>query len=455
MLGTDGFSMNPTAGSHNVGGAIAITATANTDFHFASWTGTGSITFADANAASTTATVNGAGSITANFAANTVNYNIVVTNPAGSHGTIAPSGTTSYAAGATPSFTITADSGYHIASVTTNAGAQALTSPYVFPALAADGTLTATFAANIVSYNIVVTQTTNGAIDPSGTTSYAAGATPSFTITPAANYHIATIVTNAGSQTVTTPSGQAYVFPALAADGTLTATFAANTVVATKLVFAAGSSQTLTAGVISPTAIIVQRQDASNNPVSTGTAQITVTLSTGSSGGVFYSTAGGTTAITSITIAAGSSSSAGFYYKDTVAAAPTLTGASSGLTSATSQFTINAAAASKLVFTVHPGTVQHNVVSTVFTVQRQDQYGNPTTTGTATVTLASDGGSRGHFYSDSAGHNEITSTITIAAGSNAYNFYYQDTTSSPPQTRTITATSSSLTTASTTISVIT
>ncbi len=117
VLGTPGgLSMNPAAGPQNVGGAIAITATANTGYHFTSWTSTGSITFADANAASTTATVSGAGSITATFAANTVNYNIVVTNPAGSHGTITPAGTTSYAAGATPSFTITPDAGYHIAS---------------------------------------------------------------------------------------------------------------------------------------------------------------------------------------------------------------------------------------------------------------------------------------------------------------------------------------------------
>ena len=137
--------------------------------------------------------------------------------------------------------------------------------------------------------------------------------------------------------------------------------FAINTAVATKLVFSAGAPQTLTAGVVSPTAIVVQRQDASNNPVSTGTAQITVTLSTGSSGGAFYSDAAGTTVITSITIASGSSSSAGFYYKDTVASiSRTLTGASNGLTSATTNFVINAGTATKLSFTVAPTTVVHH-----------------------------------------------------------------------------------------------
>ncbi len=73
-----------------------------------------------------------------------------------------------------------------------------------------------------------MTQTDNGVIAPGGTTSYAAGSTPSFTITPDTGYHIASINTNAGSQTVTTPAGQTYTFPALSADGTITATYAAN-----------------------------------------------------------------------------------------------------------------------------------------------------------------------------------------------------------------------------------
>jgi len=116
------------------------------------------------------------GKVTSSSSGSIVNYNIVVTNPAGSHGTITPAGTTSYAAGSTPSFTITPDVGYHIASVTTNAGAQALTSPYVFPALSADGTLTATFAANTP---LTLTLRPNGVgnaaeLDHTGTQNYLA-----------------------------------------------------------------------------------------------------------------------------------------------------------------------------------------------------------------------------------------------------------------------------------------
>jgi hypothetical protein len=230
-----------------------------------------------------------------------------------------------------------------------------------------------------------------------------------------------------------------------------TTQFTISAAAASKLVFTAGTSQSLTAGVVSPTAIVVQRQDASGNPVSSGTSAITVSLSTTSSGGKFYSDSGGTTVITQITIAAGSSSSAGFYYKDTVAASPTLTGAYSGLTSATTQFTIGAAGASKLVFTVAPTTVTHRTVSSVFTVQVQDQYGNPTTTG-ITVNLSDNAGGNGIFYSDSGGNHQITS-VTIASGSSTANFYWEYNSWNNLGSKTITASATGLTSATTSITV--
>ena len=77
---------------------------------------------------------------------------------------------------------------------------------------------------------------------------------------------------------------------------------------------------------------------------------------------------------TSLSIAPGSSS-ATFTYKDTQAGTPTITAAStvpSTITSATQQETVNAAAASKLVFTTSAVTVNAGVASTTITVQRQD-----------------------------------------------------------------------------------
>ena len=257
-------------------------------------------------------------------------------------------------------------------------------------------------------------------------------------------YYKATVV-GSGTHTLTGASGSL-------TSATTPFTISAANPVATKLAFSSGAPQTLTAGVVSPTAIVIQRQDASNNPVSTGTSAITITLTTGSAGGAFYSNAGGTTVITTITIPAGASSSAGFYYKDTVAASPTLTGAYSGLTSATTQFTIGAASASKLVFTVAPTTVAHYSTSTVFTVQRQDQYGNPTTSGTTTINLSDNAGGNGYFSTDSQSNNIVTS-INIASGSSTGNFYWLYYSSHNLGSKTITAAATGLTSATTNINV--
>ncbi|MCE9626748.1 MAG: T9SS type A sorting domain-containing protein, partial [Candidatus Eisenbacteria bacterium] len=67
---------------------------------------------------------------------------------AGPIGSIAPSGTTLYSLGATPSFTFTADPGYHVASVTVDGGAAALTSPYTFGPISSNHTIDVQFAVN-------------------------------------------------------------------------------------------------------------------------------------------------------------------------------------------------------------------------------------------------------------------------------------------------------------------
>ncbi|MGD6808111.1 MAG: hypothetical protein ACQCN3_00270 [Candidatus Bathyarchaeia archaeon] len=102
-----------------------------------------------------------------------------------------------------------------------------------------------------------------------------------------------------------------------------------------RLVFTAGASQSVTVGTVS-NIITVQVQDTNGNPITTGA---TVNLSSSSGGGGFYSDSGGTQPITSRTIPSGQSSTS-FYYKDTTTGTPTLTASSTGLTPATTQFTI-------------------------------------------------------------------------------------------------------------------
>jgi hypothetical protein len=89
-------------------------------------------------------------------------------------------------------------------------------------------TATAQLTANAVTYQITVAQSAHGTIVP-GTTTVDFGATPSFTITPDAGYHIAGITANGAAVTVTNSSGQSYQFSAVSANSSLTATFAINT----------------------------------------------------------------------------------------------------------------------------------------------------------------------------------------------------------------------------------
>jgi predicted GH43/DUF377 family glycosyl hydrolase len=210
---------------------------------------------------------------------------------------------------------------------------------------------------------------------------------------------------------------------------------------ASKLVFTAGAGQSLNAGQVS-SVITVQRFDQYGNPATSG--NITVYLSSSSGTGIFFSDSGGTHQITQVTIFSGSSS-ASFYYNDTAAGTPTLTASSSGLNSATTQFTINAATASRLVYTAGGGqTLPAGTLSAQITIQRLDQYGNPVTSGSLTVNLNST--SLGAtFYSD-AGTTPATSVV-IVNGSSTVSFWYKDTVVGSP---TLTASAVGLSSATTT-----
>jgi flagellin-like protein len=123
------------------------------------------------------------------------------------------------------------------------------------------------------------------------------------------------------------------------------------------------------------------------------------------------------------------------------AGSQTITVTDGSVSATSSSITVNPNAASKLVYTA--GTNQTLItgqVSSVITVERQDQYGNPTTTGSITVNLTSSSGT-GRFYSNSGGTTQIT-TRTISGGSSSANFYFGDTTAGMP---TLTASSGSLT----------
>ncbi len=108
-----------------------------------------------------------------------------------------------------------------------------------------------------------------------------------------------------------------------------------STLSASRLVFSVGGNQSLVAGQVS-SVVTVQRQDQFGNPVTFG--NLTVSLGSNSSGGVFYSDAG-STVVSSVTIVSGSSS-VSFWYRDSVVGSSVLKASSSGLTSANTTLTV-------------------------------------------------------------------------------------------------------------------
>jgi flagellin-like protein len=77
-----GGTTNPTIGAHtyNVGQSVSISATPNANYVFSSWTFNGEIQITNPASASTSATINGAGTITANFISSTANKLVFTAN---------------------------------------------------------------------------------------------------------------------------------------------------------------------------------------------------------------------------------------------------------------------------------------------------------------------------------------------------------------------------------------
>jgi hypothetical protein len=127
-------------------------------------------------------TITGDTTVGVSFAINT--FTIAVTQTA--NGGISP-GTSTVNYGATPSFTITPNTGYHIASITANGASVPVTSSagqtYQFSAVSTDGSLTATFAINTYTLTSTLTPT---ATPTSPTPTPTPTATPTLTPDPTA-----------------------------------------------------------------------------------------------------------------------------------------------------------------------------------------------------------------------------------------------------------------------------
>ena len=182
------------------GGSQTYTFTPNSGFQISSVLLDGSSVGSAASYTVSNVTANH--TILANFAA--VQYGI--TSSAGAHGTITPAGTTNVFSGLSQTYTITPDTGYHVADVLVDGSTAGAVTTYTFSNVTTTHTISATFAINTFNISAGVDYG-NGTISSSGITAVNYGSSKTYTITPDAGYRLndiyvdGSLVSNAASYT--------------------------------------------------------------------------------------------------------------------------------------------------------------------------------------------------------------------------------------------------------------
>ncbi len=372
------FTITPSAGTGgtispsgpvfvNPDGTTSFTVTPNTGYSISSVTGTG-CAVSSSGSTYTTGPITGACTVSAAFVLNT--YNITVTQ--GANGTITP-GTTPVNYGTnSPTFTITPNTGYYIASVTVDGVNVGALSSYTFTDVTAPHTITASFAIN--TYNITVTQGANGAITP-GTTPVNYGSnSPTFTITPNTGYYIASVTVDG----VNVGALSSYTFNDVTAAHTITATFAINTY---NITVTQGAN-----GTISPGTTLVDY--GTNSPA------FTITPNIG-----YY--------IASVTVDGGNVGAVSSYTFNDVTAAHTITAAF-----AINTYTITATAGANGTITPSSATVNYGGTQ-AFTITPNTGYSVATVTVDSVVQAPSTYSSGTYTFTNVTGPHTISATFSI------------------------------------------
>ncbi len=176
--------------------------------------------------------------IAATFAINTY----TLTASINGNGTITPAGVTTVNYGANQTYTIAPAAGSVIVDVIVDGTPMGVVTSYTFTNVDADHTIQVITSS--ATFNVTVTQPTNGAITPV-TQVVTYGATPTFTITPNMGYMISAIIVNGTPATFTANSAgvATYTFAPIAANATITATMTMKTFTVTAT---AGANGTIT-----------------------------------------------------------------------------------------------------------------------------------------------------------------------------------------------------------------
>lgn len=161
-------------------------------------------------------------------------------------------------------------------------------------------------------------------------------------------------------------------------------------------------------------ALTVERRDAFGNAAAPPVASVVDLAAAPAAGFTFYTDSACANATTDITILAGQSRATA-WFTGQVATAHTVTGSSPPLSPAQQVESIFAAPAEMLSIVTPPHTVQADVCSPLVTVETQDQFGNPASTGgNITVTVSADDPTVS-FHTNAACNAAVT-TVSIPAG---------------------------------------
>jgi hypothetical protein len=158
--------------------------------------------------------------ISASFAPN----DFIITAGAGPNGSITPAGAVNVPSGSSQTFSITANTGYHVLDVLVDGASVGPVTSYTFSNVTTNHTIQASFAIN--TYTITATAGAGGGITPASAVPVDWGGGVSFTITPAPGYNIQNVVVDG----VAVGPVSTYSFANVTADHTITATFVAQVI---------------------------------------------------------------------------------------------------------------------------------------------------------------------------------------------------------------------------------
>ena len=190
----NGTVTTPGIGTYNYdyGTAASIVATPNTNYHFVNWTGSGVTAgkVANPNSASTTITMHGDYTVTANFAIDQK----TLTTSSSANGTVTTPGigTFNYDYGTAANLTATPNAHYHFVNWTgSGVTAGKVANPNsAGTTITMDSSYSAAANFTIDQFNITASAGSNGSINPSGTITKDYGSSQLFTAAPSTGYEV-------------------------------------------------------------------------------------------------------------------------------------------------------------------------------------------------------------------------------------------------------------------------